>query len=232
MRRAAHLQYLQYVVLGFLGGVECVTFLEEPHQYRLERTLFSGYKPHLRPVLDPNTTTNITYTLVITAVHELDEMHQTLVHSSYLSLSWMDQLLVWDPGQYGDIRWLEVPTEMIWTPNLMFVNSASDKRSLEPDMSRFAFINSSGRVVSAPFAVRTTSCSMDITFYPFDSQVCVVTLESWSSPESEMNVTDAEVKLDEWYTANSEWKLEEVAVEDVESIFEDCLTPDTTSSSG
>ena len=51
-------------------------------------------------------------------------------------------------------------------------------------------------------------CNIDITNYPFDEQVCVLTFGAWSYHTSKMNLSNMEstVNLDS-YNVNGEWLI-------------------------
>ncbi len=51
-------------------------------------------------------------------------------------------------------------------------------------------------------------CTIDITYYPFDEQVCSLTFGAWSYHTFKMNLTNMEdtVNLDS-YTENGEWDI-------------------------
>ncbi len=51
-------------------------------------------------------------------------------------------------------------------------------------------------------------CTIDITYYPFDEQVCSMTFGAWSYHTSKMNLTNMEdtVNLDS-YNENGEWDI-------------------------
>ncbi len=51
-------------------------------------------------------------------------------------------------------------------------------------------------------------CTIDITYYPFDEQVCSLTFGAWSYHTVKMNLTNMEdtVNLDS-YKKNGEWDI-------------------------
>ena len=49
-----------------------------------------------------------------------------------------------------------------------------------------ARVSSTGAINWGPLGTYDTTCSLDITFYPFDTQACDVVIDLWSSTESEV----------------------------------------------
>ncbi|XP_045174363.2 neuronal acetylcholine receptor subunit alpha-6-like [Mercenaria mercenaria] len=63
--------------------------------------------------------------------------------------------------------------------------------------------------VWAPGDVMTTTCNIDITYYPFDTQTCDVTFIPWGSMISEMNLHVAQKEVSRrLFTENGEWALQ------------------------
>ena len=51
-----------------------------------------------------------------------------------------------------------------------------------------------------------TSCPMDVTYFPFDRQQCILQFASWMNSNVNFTSTFDVVKLD-WYAQNGEWTL-------------------------
>ncbi len=96
--------------------------------------------------------------------------------------------------------------------------------SIYQDYSEFqAVLYPSGKVKWEPGGVFKTMCQIDITYYPFDEQVCDLTFGAWSYYTSKMNLTTNvdQVGLDS-YDENGEWEILETRVERNEFSFECC----------
>lgn len=50
----------------------------------------------------------------------------------------------------------------------------------------YARVSSEGKITWGPMITQETTCSMDITFYPFDTQNCGVTSDLWSTIDTEV----------------------------------------------
>lgn len=68
-------------------------------------------------------------------------------------------------------------------------------------------IQNTGKVWwTQPFVLKTY-CSCDITYYPFDTQTCAITLSTWSYSRSEVDMQFHRKRvLDEFYRESGEWQ--------------------------
>ncbi|XP_025091482.1 neuronal acetylcholine receptor subunit alpha-6-like [Pomacea canaliculata] len=201
-------------ILAVVIGSVCRNSLAQSSAYyQLDDELFSHYKPHIRPVLHSNTTTNVTMYVNVVAVNEVDEGTQVLIHTSVFDLRWRDEFLTWDPAQYGGVDKMELPADRVWLPPcfvqcLTVVNSVCEKRAVREDDFSLVVVHSTGDVRWLVQGVWQTTCRLDITYYPFDRQVCDFHLEMWTSPETEVKVTSTDIQMSLGFLSNSEWSLD------------------------
>ncbi|KAK7101971.1 hypothetical protein V1264_020268 [Littorina saxatilis] len=196
--------------------------IRDSNYYRLEEALQKNYKPHVRPVRSHRTATNVSLYIQVVAVHEVNEAYQTLRHSSWLSMTWIDEFLTWDPDDYDGLDAIELPERMIWTPTVSIGNSAVGEVFLQDSHAMFAIVSWDGRVTWVPIGVKETLCSLDITYYPFDSQTCTMVLGMWTSSEAEVFLTVLSTQLDPaYYVENSEWRLTSVTEKSHPFMFHD-----------
>lgn len=66
-------------------------------------------------------------------------------------------------------------------------------------------VTNSGTLSWTPGAVYNTQCSTDVTYYPFDTQTCSVTLATWGYTSIEINLQAVEVDTS-YYEPNGEWE--------------------------
>lgn len=85
---------------------------------------------------------------------------------------WQDQSLIWDPKDYNYVYSLVLPVSSIWYPKLALVNpSGKVNRPVEDWL--IARVYQSGWIVLIPVKLFQTSCPIDVTYYPFDTQVSI-----------------------------------------------------------
>uniref|UniRef100_A0A915PF19 Neurotransmitter-gated ion-channel ligand-binding domain-containing protein n=1 Tax=Setaria digitata TaxID=48799 RepID=A0A915PF19_9BILA len=95
-----------------------------------------------------------------------------------IDVQWNDSRLTWDPSKYGGITTLHIPSDRIWTPDLVLYNNAAG----DPDITIFtdALVAYDGRVLWQPPAIYKSFCPIDVTWFPYDSQQCEMKFGAWS----------------------------------------------------
>ncbi|KAI0226851.1 hypothetical protein LSAT2_022723 [Lamellibrachia satsuma] len=88
----------------------------------LQRHLFQSYYVEARPVFDPSQAVNVAIQFAINHIVDFDEDTHVVTVVGFLTLTWKDEQLVWDPSKYSDIRSFPRATADIWTPDVMLQN--------------------------------------------------------------------------------------------------------------
>ncbi|EFO12386.1 hypothetical protein LOAG_16147, partial [Loa loa] len=85
---------------------------------------------------------------------------------------WEDYKLKWDPREYGGIKDLHFPGDnsRIWRPDILLYNSADD--NFDSTFKSNLLVYSNGEVNWIPPGILKFSCKLDITWFPFDDQIC------------------------------------------------------------
>lgn len=86
------------------------------------------------------------------------------------------------------------------------VFSASDYN--EKYMEALAMVDNTGHVFWPPIVKLRSSCMMDITYFPFDDQICKLKIGSWAYDGFQVNVSARETPIDfSNFVVNGEWDL-------------------------
>merc|ERR1712018_439217 len=110
---------------------------------------------------------------------------------------------------------LHVPSDHIWRPDIVLYNNADG--NFEVTLSTKATLYHSGRVEWKPPAIYHSSCEMDVEYFPFDEQTCVMKFGSWTydgfqvdlrhqEEEKGSNIVNIGVDLSEFYMS-VEWDI-------------------------
>ena len=91
---------------------------------------------------------------------------------------WFDHKLVWEPEEYGGVDMLHVPSTHIWLPDIVLYNNADG--NFEVTLATKATLFHTGLVEWKPPAIYHSSCEMDVEYFPFDEQTCVMKFGSWT----------------------------------------------------
>ena len=94
---------------------------------------------------------------------------------------WNDPRLTFD-DKNGQIRYLTLfDLSRIWTPDTFITNSKSTQQHTDLKLNTLVRIYPNGTVY---FSIRLSTimnCPMDLTYYPFDTQICSIKFASCES---------------------------------------------------
>ncbi|KAK3608583.1 hypothetical protein CHS0354_042572 [Potamilus streckersoni] len=179
-----------------------------------------AYNKHVRPIQDQTQAIDIDIDYHLSGILDFDEQGEKLTTSGYFSISWNDYYLQWNPSSYGGLDFLFVPQDNIWKPDIALKNSVSEFKGLG---STFLYvqIDPSGRVKWYPYMILQSTCSVDITYIPFDTQSCSLKFVAWSYTKNEVLLTEGTsgIILNE-YEENSEWKIVSSSVDTLTESYE------------
>ena len=82
---------------------------------------------------------------------------------------WVDEKLTWDPRVYGGIDTILLTLKDIWYPKLDLLNPYSNNIIYNPD--DVIRVYSTGLMVMGKITIYDATCSINVQFYPFDTQV-------------------------------------------------------------
>ena len=143
------------------------------------------------------------------SILEVNDVRQTVKTSLYLELAWCDDALSWNKSHYEEVSRIQLDAQYIWTPQL-FVANSMDLRSLM-DEAKIISLSSDGTVEADIPVLLETTCSMDLTRYPFDEQTCTIKIVSFSSLNWEVCEQNYDESLAESLAFSTEWDLTKVS---------------------
>ena len=150
------------------------------HEAQLLYDLFqrNSYNPLIRPVINTTDTLTIYFNLALSQIVTVDEVNQMIKTNVWLQIYWQDYQLGWDPGEYGGLSSIRVPSDMVWVPDLVLYNNADGK--FEVTYKSNVVLYSSSDLNWIPPAIFQSSCFIDVTYFPFDQQICTMKFGSWA----------------------------------------------------
>ncbi|XP_047100474.1 LOW QUALITY PROTEIN: acetylcholine receptor subunit alpha-like [Schistocerca piceifrons] len=151
----------------------------------------------------------------------------------WVEQSWYDYKLRWEPKEYGGVHMLHVPSDHIWRPDIVLYNNADG--NFEVTLATKATIYHQGLVEWKPPAIYKSSCEIDVEYFPFDEQTCVLKFGSWTydgfkvdlrhmDEQAGSNVVEVGVDLSEFYMS-VEWDILEVPAVRNEKFYTCCDEP-------
>ncbi|VFV47353.1 neuronal acetylcholine receptor, partial [Lynx pardinus] len=135
-----------------------------------------------------------------------DSTHPLLIVRSPLPQEWTDHKLRWNPDEYGGIRSIKVPSESLWLPDIVLFENADGR--FEGSLMTKVIVRSNGTVIWTPPASYKSSCTMDVTFFPFDRQNCSMKFGSWTYDGTMVDLVLINENVDRKdFFDNGEWEI-------------------------
>ncbi|XP_071442315.1 acetylcholine receptor subunit alpha-like [Hetaerina americana] len=212
-------------VHGAVGG--------NPDAKRLYDDLLSNYNKLVRPVVNTSDVLRVCIKLKLSQLIDVNLKNQIMTTNLWVEQSWYDYKLQWDPHEYGGVQMLHVPSDHIWRPDIVLYNNADG--NFEVTLATKATIYHDGLVEWKPPAIYKSSCEIDVEYFPFDEQTCVLKFGSWTydgfkvdlrhmDEKAGSNVVEVGVDLSEFYMS-VEWDILEVPAVRNEKFYTCCDEP-------
>merc|ERR1712147_18455 len=95
-------------------------------------------------------------------------------------MSWVNEFVTWKPEEWGNITWIKVHPDEVWTPDVTPYNDLDeDKTDVAEKYTKLILIDHTGLnswYIPVLFAL---DCAMQVQYFPFDVQRCPITFGSW-----------------------------------------------------
>lgn len=163
-------------------------------EQRLLHHLLKQYEKAVRPVRNASNTVTVKLGMTMTNIFDMDEKNQVLTINVWLDQEWKDELLVWDPKEFGGIESVRVPCDLIWLPDIVLYNNADDYTV--GYMRSRAMLFYDGTVFWPPPTQLRSTCKIDVTYFPFDSQHCALKFGSWTYHGFQVDITNRSLNVD------------------------------------
>ncbi|XP_033728806.1 acetylcholine receptor subunit delta-like [Pecten maximus] len=197
------LVFLTFVSTGLQNVDSTYTYAAENALRNLIFTI-NSYQIQARPT----GTVEVNITLNIITFNSLDVRNQALTTTGYFRLAWSDRRLDWSnkTPYNSDINAIYSDEDTIWRPPLILENSVNDISVMSDDSIPIRVAND-GTLSWTPSGIYTTQCETDVTFYPFDTQVCDISISTWGYTSSEITLNlDLPPVESTYFKENGEWR--------------------------
>ncbi|XP_051908037.1 neuronal acetylcholine receptor subunit alpha-4-like [Hippocampus zosterae] len=174
----------------------------------LFKKLFAGYNKWSRPVANISDVVIVKFGLAMAQLIDVDEKNQMMTTNVWLKQEWNDYKLGWRPSDYDNVTSIRVPSELIWVPDIVLYNNADGEFAVS-HMTKAQLFHT-GAVRWVPPAIYKSSCSIDVTFFPFDQQNCKMKFGSWTYDKAKIDLERPEASVDlADYWESGEWAVVE-----------------------
>ncbi|XP_071852383.1 neuronal acetylcholine receptor subunit alpha-9-II-like isoform X2 [Apostichopus japonicus] len=171
------------------------------------------YVKYLRPVNDSYQTVEVGFRFD-PFIHELDYINQELQLRGTMGMTWYDFRLSWNPDDYDDLQYIQLPLTEIWQPELILYESDENFQT-ETDIVR---VHNTGKVDWVTVASTRTLCSIDVMTFPKDDHTCDVTFTTWLHQDNEQNLYHVG-EMESCKVENLRWNLQFTSAEGNESLY-------------
>ncbi|XP_072173282.1 neuronal acetylcholine receptor subunit alpha-10-like [Diadema setosum] len=181
----------------------------------------------VRPVLDHRQPVYVYFRMLLYELINLDQTQQKATIRSNMRLIWTDEYLQWDPDEYGGVYNITLKLSQIWRPDFVIDEDVKREFISLPEKHTYAVVQHTGLVDWLFPAITTTACKMNIEYFPFDVQKCIITVYPWTLDESKMRffARDDEDALQKRYVQNRVWSLIDFKPENVSVQYLCCPHP-------
>lgn len=199
-----------------------------PEEGKIIDKILTNYNKLTRPVARYDAKVTVGIGMALLQIVQVDEKHQIITINARLHNIWSDVALTWDPLENHNITMVHIPANRVWNPDIVLHNTADEQmfQSTRHRSDQNLNVMSDGMIIFVPAMIIKSTCKMDVTWFPFDSQTCNIQFGSWTYSEREIdlqidNETSDPVDVSE-YVANGEWKLVAFTVTRIVKRYECC----------
>ena len=193
----------------------------------LINTIFRDYNKEVTPSLY-NEPIDLHLGIALRAFKNINQMEGTVSANIWLRYKWIDDRLSWSMNNHN-FTFISINTNpeldySIWIPDIYLYNTAENPLS-ELDYSR-AIVKNTGEVIWSRPGIITSTCSFDLTHFPYDRQYCYMKFGSWSHDGKQLNLSIYNEGFDiSNYIKHEEWELSKYYVEKNVEYYNCCPEP-------
>ncbi|KAL9981975.1 hypothetical protein ACROYT_G010751 [Oculina patagonica] len=188
----------------------------EVNETRLHKELFKGYNKHTHPRLPGTGPVTVMFDFQLIRILDVSARSQYITTYAWVNQYWKNNLLKWDPKDYGGVKEIHVSPEDIWVPDTLLYNNIDEEERIGGGRTTYTThveVHYDGSNTWLNPAMFKSICSVDITNFPFDDQECLLKFGSWAFDKSKIDLAVRNGStLNSYYIINGEWQLLNLSV--------------------
>ena len=174
---------------------------------RLLSDKLTNYNKMLRPRFNQSKQMDIYLGLDLVSIQEFQEKEERISYTALLYLVWHDETFTWDPTLYGGLQEIDIDANSVWIPHMLNMNAVGSIDRISDDWHKVT-VNHEGLVSYWTGNVFSSSCFVDVTYYPWDRQRCDLLFMAANYDASRLTSAPYEDKVSTNYFYESRaWKL-------------------------
>ena len=197
------------------------------YEQNLLTSLLTNYSTLTRPATSTHRPVVVNFDLILNKIVKLDIREQVMVLNVKTLLRWYDPQLAWNMSEWNNTNYLNIPASSVWVPDIMLLNTARDESKSPGDMYKAKVqVDHKGQASWAASVTLKASCSIDIKWFPFDSQSCTLTFGSQSYTRSRLDLKfrrmpkNAQAVRGNFHYNNGDWDLRSLSSKRTEGRYD------------
>ena len=196
------------LTISFISTTETATYTNVT---MLRTSLLANYDKYVRPKNNQSEPTHISMKMTLKSITNLDQINGVLTTVGGIAIEWIDEKLNWNPSDHGDIHFIKMNDNLIWVPDIVLSNAAKKLEKLGLPIME-ANVHHTGLVHYVLGDVMYTTCDVDVTSFPFDTQYCFLEFLPFAYSTWEVKIISNPVDLG-IYSENNAWVLKSTSSE-------------------
>jgi len=173
--------------------------------------LLTNYSMEARPTLSQKTPTNVSFGLELVQLINVNDRYQMFTVKVWVRQNWKNELMQWNPALWDNINTVQIDAKKLWTPDIVLYSNADNEFSggVQKYKTRIILYSNGMHYWLSP-STFTSTCKIDITYFPFDRQICNLKYGSWAYDISGIDMKpDTRPVITAQYINSSEWEVVE-----------------------
>ena len=187
------------ILQGFIVAVFSIFYRCTGMSYSYKRALYTNlttnYNKDIPPILDQRNVVFVRMSLKVVSLNDIDEVSEQFSVSAFFTINWQDQLMVWKPADYGGITQLRISLDNVWIPEIILLNPTEKLKSLGTDWNKIRY-HSTGQADWYPGDLLKASCTINVYYFPFDTQVCDLVMQVYGYGINEIKLFSSRDDVD------------------------------------
>lgn len=202
------MDFFLFILIFILRCTKDVESARSTMETNLLTNLTDDYQRDARPVKDPNGAINVSFGLEFIQLIKVDERNQNIKIKVSVRLRWHNELLFWNPSDWGNVTQVQIDPEVIWTPDIVLYNNADDAAEGNAAYKTKINVVSDGTNFWNSPASFISTCNIDVRAFPYDTQHCLLKFGSWTFDMTQIYLLeDPKQLIGKQFVNSSEWVI-------------------------
>lgn len=142
----------------------------------------------------------IDMSMTLTSLNSFDAVKGQIDISGSMLIKWTDDI-VFGTLLFPNVSEVLIDPDKAWSPSIVLINAVDTIENIGDTTYKLKYLPQQNEVRWQPRVLLRSSCTPDVTFYPFDRQVCDFTYTAWGHTSEEIRF---KVTSGEWDTSDAE----------------------------